>query len=110
MQINPLKLLEKEFILLVLQYLHLNPNGRTLEQISSSVDHNVDPSIINSCLKTLFDLGLVKMVQGEEEFTIFYALTGKGRYASEIVWDLFRVIINPQDSDDLGGDVLDFYR
>ena len=111
MEINPLKHFEKEYALLILQYLHLNPNGRTLEQIFSSIEHHASPSTVKARLDTLLDLDLVFKIQGKEEFEILYALTERGRCASEVVWDLFRIILNPHDSktgDD--GGLIDFYR
>jgi len=110
LQINPLKLLEKEYCLLILQYLHLNPNGRNLHQICSSIDHNTDVSAVNSCLSTLSDLGLIVVLRGKEELETVFALTSRGRYASEVVWDLFRIIINPQEPDEEGKSLLDFYK
>ncbi|NHJ01036.1 MAG: hypothetical protein EAX86_02790 [Candidatus Heimdallarchaeota archaeon] len=109
MDVNPLKLLEKEYTLLILQYLHLNPNGRTFEQICSSIDHRAVPSMVNSRLNTLRELGLVIRIKSEKEFEYLFALSNRGRYASEIVWDLFRIILNPRDSDE-DPDMIDFYK
>lgn len=109
MEVNPLKLFEKEYALLILQYLHLNPNGRTFEQICSSIEHHSSPSKVKSRLDTLLDLDLIFKIQGAEEFEVLYALTDRGRCASEVVWDLFRIILNPRD-DRNGRNLLDFYR
>lgn len=110
MEINPLKHFEKEYALLILQYLHLNPNGRTLEQIYSSIEHQASPSTVKSRLNVLLDLNLVVKIQGKDEFEVLYALTERGRCASEVVWDLFRIILNPHDNKKGNGDLIDFYR
>lgn len=105
---NPLKLLEKEYCLIILQYLHLNPYGRTFEQIVTSIEHNASPSKVRFRLNEMLDLGLI--CQEGEESEVLYALTSRGRSASEVVWDLFRIILNPRDEDDDRRDLLDFYR
>lgn len=110
MDINPLKFFEKEYSLLILQYLHLNPNGRTFEQICSSIEHHASPSKVQSRLNTLLDLGLIFKIPGKEEFAILYALSNRGRCASEVVWDLFRIILNPHDEEKDERDILDFFR
>ncbi|MFX0014885.1 MAG: hypothetical protein ACFFB2_00200 [Promethearchaeota archaeon] len=110
MEINPLKHLEKEYALLILQYLHLNPNGRTFEQIFTSIEHKAEASKVKSRIRMLLDLGLIFELKGREEFEVLYALTDRGRCASEVVWDLFRIILNPRDDDGSGRDLLDFYR
>ncbi|MFX0122408.1 MAG: hypothetical protein ACFFAE_02140 [Candidatus Hodarchaeota archaeon] len=110
MEINPLKHFEKEYALLILQYLHLNPNGRTLEQIYSSIEHNASPSTVKSRIDILLDLNLIYKIQGKVEFEVLYALTERGRCASEVVWDLFRIILNPHDSKKDNGGLIDFYR
>ncbi len=106
---NPLKLLEKEYTLLILQYLHLNPTGRTFELICSSIEHHAPPSKVNARLNDLLDLGLVIKVRGEDDQVLF-ALSHRGRCASEVVWDLFRIILNPREEQDDGKDFLDFLR
>jgi DNA-binding HxlR family transcriptional regulator len=106
---NPLALLEKEYTLLILQYLHLNPNGRNFEQICSSLEQ-ATPSKVNTRLETLRKLGLVLKTRGNDDFEILYALTKRGRYISEIVWDIFRIILNPREVDDEDSNFLDFYR
>lgn len=108
--INPLKHLEKEYSLLILQYLHLNPNGRTFEQICSSIEHHATPSEVKSRLESLNDLDFVFKIPGKEEFDTLYALTNRGRCASEVVWDLFRIMLNPREEDQDRRDLLDFYR
>lgn len=110
MEINPLKHFEKEYALLILQYLHLNPNGRTLEQIYSSIEYHASPSIVKSRLDVLLDLNLIVKIKGKDEFEVLYALTERGRCASEVVWDLFRIILNPHDNTKDNGDIIDFYR
>ena len=110
MEVNPLKLFEQEFILLILQFLHLNPTGRNFEQICSSIDHNVAPSKVKARLSTLRELGFVYKTQGKEEFEYLYALTNRGRYVSELVWDLFRICLNPHDPDEHDQNFLDFYK
>ncbi|MFX1507359.1 MAG: hypothetical protein ACFFDC_14850 [Promethearchaeota archaeon] len=110
MEINPLKYFEKEYALLILQYLHLNPNGRTLEQIYSSIEHHASPSTVKARLDILLDLDLIFKIHGKEEFEVLYALTERGRCASEVVWDLFRIILNPHDNNAGEGGIIDFYR
>lgn len=110
LEINPLKLLEKEYSLLILQFLHLNPTGRTFQQICSSIDHNVAPSKVKTQLNTLRELGFVYKISGKEEFEYLYVLTNRGRYASELVWDLFRICLNPHDPDEEDQDFLGFYK
>jgi len=110
LEINPLKKLEKEYSLLIMQYLHLNPNGRTFEQICSSIEHQASPSKVKSRLETLLDLDLIFKVQGKESLEVLYALTERGRCASEVVWDLFRIILNPRDENRNGSNLLDFYK
>ncbi len=110
MEINPLKLLEKEYTLLILQFLHLNPTGKTFEQICSSIDHNSVPPKVKAQLKTLRELGFLYKKNGKEEFEYLYALTPRGRYASELIWDLFRICLNPHDPDEQDQDFLDFYK
>ncbi len=107
---NPLKQLEQEYILLILQFLHLNPNGKSFSQICSAIEHNVNPKKVKISLQTLTDFGLVFQMRTKESSEIQYVLSNRGRYASEIVWDLFRIILNPHDSDEDGPDLLDFYR
>ncbi len=107
MEVNPLKLLEKEYTLLILQYLHLNPNGRAFERICSSIEHHATPSKVSARLNDLLDLGLVIKIQGEDDQVLF-ALSHKGRCASEVVWDLFRIILNPHDDPADDKDFLDF--
>ncbi|MHA2226324.1 MAG: hypothetical protein ACXAC8_14035 [Candidatus Hodarchaeales archaeon] len=107
---NPLKILEKEYTLLLLQYLHLNPNGRSFEQIFTSVEHNASPSKVNASLNSLLDLGLVKNVQRKGDYDTLFALTKRGRFASEVVWDLFRIILNPHDEEDDDSNLTDFFR
>ncbi|MFX1282672.1 MAG: hypothetical protein ACFFB5_03420 [Promethearchaeota archaeon] len=110
MEINPLKKLEKEYSLLIMQYLHLNPNGRTFKQICSSIEHQASPSKVKSRLDTLLDLDLIFKIRGKEELEVLYALTERGRCASEVVWDLFRIILNPRDEDNNSSNLLDFYK
>ena len=93
--------------LLILQYLHLNPNGRTFERICSSIEHHATPSKVSARLNDLLDLGLVIKVEREAEQTLF-ALSHRGRCASEVVWDLFRIILNPREEQTDGKDFLDF--
>lgn len=109
MEKNPLALLEKEFTLLILQYLHLNPNGRNFEQICSSLEQ-ATPSKVNTRLETLRNLDLIFKTRGNDDFEILYVLTKRGRYISEIVWDIFRIILNPREIDDEDSDLLDFYK
>ncbi|MFX0184381.1 MAG: hypothetical protein ACFE95_14970 [Candidatus Hodarchaeota archaeon] len=109
MEKNPLASLEKEYTLLILQYLHLNPNGRNFEQICSSLEQST-PSVVNTRLETLRNLGLIFKTRGDDDFEILYALTKRGRYISEIVWDIFRIILNPREVDDEDSDLLDFYK
>ena len=107
---NPLKQLETEYILLTLQYLHLNPKGKTFSQICSSIEHNANPNKVKKSIKILVDLGLIFEVKPEGESELQYVLSNRGRYASEIVWDLFRIILNPHESDEFDVDTLNFYR
>ncbi|MHA2173418.1 MAG: hypothetical protein ACXABI_01190 [Candidatus Hodarchaeales archaeon] len=107
---NPLKQLEQEYILLVLQFLHLNPHGKSFSQICSAIEHNANPKKVRKSLQTLTDFGLVFQMRTEESSEVQYVLSNRGRYASEIVWDLFRIILNPHDTDEDGPDLLDFYR
>jgi DNA-binding HxlR family transcriptional regulator len=110
LEINPLKLHEKEYTLLILQFLHLNPTGKTFEQICSSIDHNSAPPKVKAQLNTLRELGFLYKKNGKEEFEHLYALTPRGRYASELIWDLFRICLNPHDPDEQDQDFLDFYK
>jgi hypothetical protein len=107
---NPLKQLEQEYILLILQFLHLNPIGKSFSQICSAIEHNVNPKKVRKSLQTLTDFGLVFQMRPDETSELQYVLSNRGRYASEIVWDLFRRILNPHDSDEDSQDLLDFYR
>ena len=107
---NPLKILEKEYTLLLLQYLHLNPNGRSFEQIFTSIEHNASPSKVNARLNALLDLGLVIKVRRKGDYDDLFALTNRGRCASEVVWDLFRIILNPHDEEDDDPNLTDFLR
>ncbi|MHA1975576.1 MAG: hypothetical protein ACW98F_02525 [Candidatus Hodarchaeales archaeon] len=107
---NPLKQLEQEYILLVLQYLHLNPRGKTFSQVCNSIEHNADPKKVTSCLKTLSTLGLIYEIKTQDNNEILFVLSNRGRYASEIVWDLFRIILNPHERSEDDPDFLDFYR
>jgi DNA-binding HxlR family transcriptional regulator len=109
---NPLKRLEQEYILLILQFLHLNPNGKGFSQICSSIEHDANPKSVTKSLKTLIDLGLIFEIYpaDNEDPQPIYVLSNRGRYASEIVWDLFRVILNPHESLEDSKDSLDFYR
>lgn len=108
LKINPLELLEKQYSLLMLQYLHLTPNGRNFEQICSSIAE-APPSKIRERLQSLIDLGLVVRFTSKEVFEDLYVLSTRGRYASEIVWDLFRILLNPSENDD-DNDLLKFYK
>ena len=74
-------MLEKEYTLLILQYLHLNPNGRTFERICSSIEHHAIPSKVNARLNDLLDLGLVINVQGEDEQVLF-----AGSHFCALIW------------------------
>ncbi len=107
---NPLKQLEQEYILLILQYLHLNPRGKTFSQICASIEHDANPKNVTKSLKTLTSIGLIYEIKTEDNTEILYVLSNRGRYASEIVWDLFRIILNPHEADEDNSDLLDFYR
>ncbi len=107
---NPLKQLEQEYILLILQYLHLNPRGKTFSQICASIEHDANPKKVTASLKTLSSIGLVYEIKTEDNTEILYVLSNRGRYASEIVWDLFRIILNPHETDEDDPGLLDFYR
>ena len=107
---NPLNQLEQEYILLILQYLHLNPRGKTFSQICASIEHHANPKKVTVSLKTLAAIGLVYEIKAENNTEILYVLSNRGRYASEIVWDLFRIILNPHESNEDDPDLLDFYR
>ena len=90
--------------------MHLNPTGRTFGQICSSIDHKVAPSEVNARLDTLRELGFVYKIQGKDQFEYYYVLTPRGRAASEIIWDLFRICLNPHDPDGEDQSYLDFYK
>jgi hypothetical protein len=107
---NPLKMLEEEYILLILQYLHLNPKGKTFSQISPAIEHNPKPKQVRKSINILLELGLVFQLQAETDMDTLFVLSNRGRYASEIVWDLFRIILNPHDEHLDDQDFLDFYR
>ncbi len=107
---NPLKQLEQEYILLILQYLHLNPRGKTFSQICASIEHNANPKKVTQSIKTLTSIGLIYEIKTEDNSDLLYVLSNRGRYASEIVWDLFRIILNPHESNEDDPDLLDFYR
>jgi hypothetical protein len=107
---NPLKKLEQEYILLILQYLHLNPRGKTFSQISSAIEHNPNPKRVRMSIHTLTEIGLIFQLPAETDMDTLYVLSNRGRYASEIVWDLFRIILNPHDAYPDDQDLLDFYR
>jgi DNA-binding HxlR family transcriptional regulator len=110
LDVNPLSLLEKKYTLVILQYLHLNPNGRNFEQVCSSVE-KATPSEVTTRLKTLRELGLINKIKGDNGYENVYVLTKRGRYLGEIIWDIFRIIMNPRDADDDEDfDVLNFYR
>ncbi|MCK4849230.1 MAG: hypothetical protein KAT16_09405 [Candidatus Heimdallarchaeota archaeon] len=110
MAINPLKKLEQEYILLILQYLHLNPRGKTFGQISAAIEHDPNPKQVRKSIHSLVELGLIFQLQAEIDMDTLYVLSNRGRYASEIVWDLFRIILNPHDAYPDDKDILDFYR
>lgn len=107
---NPLKKLEQEYILLILQYLHLNPRGKTFSQISAAIEHNPNPKKVRKSINTLIEIGLIFRLQAKTDMGTLYVLSNRGRYASEIVWDLFRIILNPHDVTPDDQDFLDFYR
>ena len=107
---NPLKQLEQEYILLILQYLHLNPRGKTFSQISAAIEHDPNPKQVRKSIRTLTEIGLIFRLQAETDMDTQYVLSNRGRYASEIVWDLFRIILNPHDAYPDDHDILDFYR
>ena len=107
---NPLKKLEQEYTLLILQYLHLNPKGKTFSQISTYIEHNPNPKKVRASINTLVEIGLIFQIPAENSVDTQYVLSNRGRYASEIVWDLFRIILNPHDDFSDDPDFLDFYR
>lgn len=107
---NPLKYLEEEYSLRIIQYLQLNPNGRTFEQICGSINTNVLPSEIIVRLKSLEKLGLV-LKEKDESFRVVFSLSQKGKLVGELIWDLFRMIVNPEKNNERSNqDLLDFYR
>ena len=105
---NPLKQLEQEYILLILQYLHLNPTGKNFSQVCTSIEHNSNPKSVKKSLRTLIDLGLIFEVKPTDGLETLYILSNRGRYASEIVWDLFRIILNPHETYEDDRDYLGF--
>ena len=94
----------------VYDYTALNPKGKTFSQICSSIEHNANPNKVKKSIQILVDLGLVFEVKANSNSELQYVLSNRGRYASEIVWDLFRIILNPHESDEFDRDTLDFYR
>jgi DNA-binding HxlR family transcriptional regulator len=106
---NPLKRLEEEYSLLILQYLHLNPKGKNFEQICTSIGCK-KPSQVLSRLNDLNELGLLYREMGEGGIENHYVLTKRGRRASELVWDLFHIIQSFDEDDPGKDDLLSFYR
>lgn len=106
---NPLRRLEEEYSLLILQYLHLNPKDRSLEQICTSIGCK-KPSQVIARLNQLGELGLVYREMGEGGIENHYVLTKRGRRASELVWDLFHIIQSFSDDEYGKDDILRFYR
>ncbi|MFW9854198.1 MAG: hypothetical protein ACFFFG_04030 [Candidatus Thorarchaeota archaeon] len=106
---NPLKRLEKEYSLLILQYLHFNPKGRSFEQICTAIGCK-KPSLALSRLNDMHELGLVYREMGEGGIENHYVLTKRGRRASELVWDLFHIIQSFTEEDQGRDDLLRFYR
>jgi DNA-binding HxlR family transcriptional regulator len=106
---NPLRRLEEEYSLLILQYLHLNPKGRSFEQICTSIGCK-KPSQVTARLSELSELGLVYREMGESGIENHYVLTKRGRRASELVWDLFHIIQSFNEDEYGKDDLLRFYR